>query len=87
MSKNRKGILKVSKCLIDELSYDDLSIVFQDIIVLNVEIGDFGDRFVYYCISKHFEEVEEACAMPEYVINLTNNEQGDVITRNSIVLA
>jgi hypothetical protein len=81
MSKNRKGIIKTSMCFIDNLSYDDLSTAFQDIIVLNVELQGF-DSLVYYCISKHFEEVEVACAMPEYVINIETNDKGEIIKRS-----
>ena len=81
MSKNRKGILRISTHFIDDLSYDDLSIVFQDIIVLNIESQGFDD-LIYYCISKHFKEIEVACVIPEYVINLQTNNKKEIVKRS-----
>tara|TARA_R110000737_G_C14433847_1_gene460155 strand:- start:80 stop:337 length:258 start_codon:yes stop_codon:yes gene_type:complete len=81
MSKNRKGILKISTHFINDLSYDNLSIVFQDIIVLNIESQGFND-LIYYCISKHFKEIDVACAAPEYVIKLETNHKKEIVKRN-----
>ena len=84
--KNKKGIIKISRYFLDNFSYDELSEYLKDIIVLNVELDTFIESHTYYCVSKYFDECKEGEVIPEYVIEIEVDENGDLLERNIIKL-
>lgn len=77
---NRKGKLIVSRQLILESKESALREIFTNFFPIDADRHhqyQFWDSIVYYGVSPHFEEVEEACDAPEYDIILDIDANGD----------
>jgi hypothetical protein len=76
----RKGKLIVSRELILESSGQVLKEIFSNFFPIDADRHhnfNYWDSILYYGISPHFEEVEEACIAPEYEIVLDIDEDGN----------
>lgn len=79
---NRKGRLIISRQLILESNQQVLKEIFSNFFPIDADRNhnhNFWDSILYYGISPHFNEVEEACVIPEYEIVLDIDESGNAI--------
>jgi hypothetical protein len=77
----RKGKLIVSRQLILEASEQVLKEIFSNFFPIDADRHhnhNYWDSILYYGISPHFEEVEEACIAPEYEMVFDTDENGNV---------
>src|SRR5690554_3735433 len=73
----RKGRLIVSRQLILEASEQVLKEIFSNFFPIDADRyhnHNYWDSILYYGISPYFEEVEEACIIPEYEMVLDTDE-------------
>jgi hypothetical protein len=76
----RKGRLIVSRQLILQSNQQVLKEIFSNFFPIDADRNhnnNFWDPI--YGISPHFEEVEEACVIPEYEIVLDIDESGNAV--------
>ena len=76
----RKGKLIVSRELILESNGQILKEIFSNFFPIDADRHhnlNYWDSISYFGISPHFEEVEEACIVPEYEIVLDIDEDGN----------
>lgn len=53
---------------------NDLALrLFAKVVVLRLDVQDFGNHYVYEALSKEFEELQDGEAVPEYFIGFTGD--------------
>jgi hypothetical protein len=77
----RKGKLIVPMPLILDANESTLREIFTNFFPIDADRYhqyQYWDSIVYHGVSPHFEEVEEACIIPEYQMVLDMDENGNV---------
>lgn len=67
--RKRKGVLVVSKQLMDSMKLDELKLLFGNFYPINAEVIRFGDEIRYFGFSEHFSESIEGESI-EYIATI-----------------
>lgn len=73
----QKGIIKVSRTLIfQEDNNEFLKLFFSNFYPIRID-AEYNDKIVFWCLSEHFEEIEEGTKTHEYnvIIEKTYGEE------------
>jgi hypothetical protein len=78
---NRKGKLIISRHFILEADENVLREIFTNFFPIDIDryhLINYWDSILYYGVSPHFDEIEEACVAPEYEIVLKSDKTDKV---------
>lgn len=64
----KRGIIKLTRYLIDNSDFETLSSLFSKVIPVWSQYQFHNNTIEYYCISELFDDVEEDAATPEYQV-------------------
>lgn len=64
----KRGIIKISRPVIDNMDFETLSSLFSKVIPVWCEYQFHNNTIEYHCISELFDDVEEDTATPEYQV-------------------
>lgn len=69
-----KGVIRISSQFYEE-SYDIVSMIFKDFKPLKIDYEYWRNNdYVIYGLSNSFDIVEEACVIPEYAVEIMQEE-------------
>ena len=74
--KHKRGLITVSKELLDIISIEEIKLLFSNFYPVNIELIQFG-KLRYYGYSEHFDICDDELMLNEYVAIFTKENENE----------